>query len=166
MNHLTIMGNLGSDPEVRFTSSGQKVTTFRVADNQKRGGKEETLWWRVTIWGDQFDKIMPYFKKGGSIIVMGEMGKPEIYTDREGNPQISLNITAFHLSFSPFGRANPQDEMKNPLAQPKMGAGNGSNSFGGDRGDKGNRDDQMHHMMHGQADAELEAAFADDEIPF
>ena len=165
MNHLTIMGNLGSDPEVRFTSSGLKVTTFRVADNQKRGGKEETLWWRVTIWGEQFDKLMPYFKKGGSIIVMGEMGKPEIYNDREGHPQISLNITAYHISFSPFGRTNPQDETKNPLAeQRKMGSG--SNSFGGDRGDKGGREDQMKQMMHGQADAELEAAFADDEIPF
>jgi len=104
MNQLTIMGNLGNDPETRFTTSGQKVTTFRTADNQRRGGRDETLWWRVTIWGEQFDKMMSYLKKGSAVIVTGEMSKPEIYEDREGKSQISLNMTAHHIAFSPFGR--------------------------------------------------------------
>src|SRR5471030_704557 len=104
MNHTTIAGHLGADPEVRFTSSGQKVTTLRVAAKARRSGKDETIWWRVTIWGEQFDKMIPYFKKGSSIIVMGELNKPEIFTDRDGKPQVSMSLTAYNISFSPFGR--------------------------------------------------------------
>ena len=104
MNQITIAGHFGSDPEVRFTSSGQKVTTLRVAARARRSGKDETIWWKVTIWGEQFDKIIPYFKKGSPIIVVGELSKPEIFTDREGRPQVSMNITAQNIMFSPFGR--------------------------------------------------------------
>ncbi|SRR5581483_177145 len=104
MNQITIAGHLGSDPEVRFTSSGQKVTTLRVAARARRSGKDETIWWKVTVWGEQFDKIIPYFKKGSPIIVVGELSKPEIFTDREGRPQVSMNITAQNIMFSPFGR--------------------------------------------------------------
>jgi single-strand DNA-binding protein len=110
MNQITIAGHLGADPEVRFTSSGQKVTTLRVAARSRRGGKEETIWWRVTIWGEQFDKMIPYFKKGSPIIVVGELSKPEIFTDREGRPQVSMNITAYNLMFSPFGRPDQPSE--------------------------------------------------------
>ena len=51
MNQLTIAGHLGADPEVRFTSSGQKVTTLRVAARARKGAKDETIWWKVTVWG-------------------------------------------------------------------------------------------------------------------
>lgn len=103
---VQIAGRLGKDAETRFTPSGQKVTTMTIATNVRKGGKEETVWWRVTIWGDRFDKLMPYFKKGTGLIVVGEMGKPEIWTDKEGRPQVSLEITAEIIRFSPFG--NPE----------------------------------------------------------
>jgi single-strand DNA-binding protein len=110
MNHILIAGHLGSDPEVRFTANSQKVTTFRVASNTRKGGKDETTWFRVTVWGEQFDKMMPYLKKGSSIMAAGEMSKPEIYNDREGRPQISVNMTASSLMFSPFGKAEKQEQ--------------------------------------------------------
>ena len=105
MNQLIIAGHLGADPEVRFTSSGQKVTTLRVA---ARVRKDDTIWWKVTVWGEQFDKMIPFFKKGSSIIVFGELSKPEIFTDREGKPQVSMNVTASNLLFSPFGKSESQ----------------------------------------------------------
>lgn len=105
MNQVTVAGHLGSDPEVRFVTSGQKVTTLRVATRVRKAGKDETIWWRITIWGEQFDKIIPYFKKGSPIIAQGEIDKPEIYTNREGKPQVSMGITAYNIMFSPFGRA-------------------------------------------------------------
>ena len=109
MNFIHIAGHLGADPEVRFTSSGQKVTTFRVACRARgKANEDNTIWWRVTVWGDQFDKMVPYFKKGSSIMVMGELNKPEIFVDREGKSQISMSITANHLAFSPFGRASSE----------------------------------------------------------
>lgn len=110
MNIIHIAGHLGSDPEVRFTSSGQKVTTLRVATKSRKSGKDKTIWWRVTVWGDQFDKMISFLKKGSSIIVVGEMQPPEIFNNKEGAPQVSMSITAMSLQFSPFGRSNTNNQ--------------------------------------------------------
>src|SRR5579872_387495 len=109
MNKLIIAGHLGADPETRFTSTGKKVTTLRVAARCRKGAQDDTIWWRVTIWGDQFEKMLPHFKKGSPIIVYGELHKPEIFKDREGNPQVSLELTAIDLQFSPFGKPDRAD---------------------------------------------------------
>ncbi|NGX40042.1 MAG: Single-stranded DNA-binding protein [Chlamydiae bacterium] len=153
MNQITVAGHLGADPEVRFTSSGQKVTTLRVAARVRRGSKgDDTIWWRVTIWGEQFDKMIPYFKKGSPIIVFGELNKPEIFTNRDGQPQVSMNITAHNLLFSPFGRPEGQGG----------GAPMGESSQDTDLA--GSADDQQQQQkQQGQQPA---AELADEEIPF
>lgn len=113
MNHGFLGGHLGADPEVRFTSSGKKVTTLRVAARCRRGGKDDTIWWQVTVWeNEQHDKMISYLKKGSPIFVMGEINKPEIFTDRSGNPQTSMSMTAYNLSFSPFGRPDSSSGEK------------------------------------------------------
>ena len=149
MNQVTVAGHLGADPEVRFTSSGKKVTTLRVAARVRKGSskdKDETIWWKVTIWEEDFDHIIPYFKKGSPIIVIGELNKPEIFTDREGRPQVSMNITAMNLQFSPFGRSDGShaaDKQKEDAHSPEASAS--QKEYG-----KGK---EAH-------------AFAEDEIPF
>jgi single-strand DNA-binding protein len=154
MNQITIAGHLGADPEVRFTSSGQKVTTLRVAARARRSGKDETIWWKVTIWGEQFDKMIPYFKKGSPIIVVGELNKPEIFTDREGRPQVSMSITALNLMFSPFGRPD----------QP------GSSGEQADTGAQHAHHHEMAHAAHHEPSShgqgKADPAFNEDEIPF
>jgi len=150
MNKLTIAGHLGADPEVRFTSSGQKVTTLRVAARARRSSKDDTtIWWKVTIWGEQFDKVIPYFKKGSPIIVFGDLNKPEIFTDREGRPQVSMSITALDIQFSPFGRpeghTSQTAETTEHTASEMAHTPSESSSYG-----------------QGKADP----AFTDDEIPF
>ncbi len=104
MNFIHIAGHLGADPEVRFTSTGKKVTALRVATRTRRGkNNDDTIWWRVTVWGEQFDKLISFLKKGSAVMVFGEIHKPELFNDRDGKPAISLEITATHLEFSPFG---------------------------------------------------------------
>jgi len=148
MNHMMVAGHLGADPEVRFTSSGQKVTTLRVAAKVRKGSKDDTIWWKVTVWGEQFDKMMGYFKKGSSIMVMGELSKPEIFTDRDGKPQVSMNITATNLMFSPFGRSDSSGSSgQAPSAESKGSEMAFSPS---------------QEAAPGQADI----TFSDDEIPF
>ncbi len=104
MNTITIIGHIGADPVVRFTASGLKVTTFTVATNSRKGGADITVWFRVTVWGDRFDKMIAHLKKGSAIIVIGELQKPEIWTDKEGRPQVTLELTANSLHFSPLGK--------------------------------------------------------------
>ncbi|MEC8306280.1 MAG: single-stranded DNA-binding protein [Chlamydiota bacterium] len=142
MQQIIVMGHLGNDPEVRYTSGGQKVTGFSVAVNQKRGGKEETMWFRATIWGDHLDKMVSYLKKGSGVILSGDFMKPEIYEDRSGQSQISLNITVNSISFSPFGK-------------------------GGDRSQEGSSQGEAlatpHSLPSGDAGA---TPFSEDDIPF
>lgn len=110
MIFIQVAGHLGQDPEVRYTPSGLKVTTLRVATNIKRGGKEKTVWWKVTLWGDRFDKKVSYLKKGSPIFAWGEMGIPDIYNDREGNPQTNFEIIGEYIGFNPFGQKDRNQE--------------------------------------------------------
>lgn len=131
MNLVEIMGIVGVDPEERTTPSGVKVISFRIADNIRRGDQEETIWWKVTIWGNQFDRMLPYIKKGSALIVHGEIRRrPEIYQDREGNPQVSMEVTATQLRFSPFGRSNSNNENQEaPRAQTTQASSYGENVY-------------------------------------
>ena len=167
MNHVMVAGHLGSDPEVRFTSGGAKVTSFRIAGNVRRGGKEETIWWRITVWGDQFDKMISYLKKGSPVIVYGELGKPEIYTDKQGNPQVSLNVTAQGLSFSPFGKGDKPGENNNqqfgqPSAQQQPTQQSQGQSYG--------NNNDMNYSYYDQSKQgqgqEVGFNISDEEIPF
>ena len=123
MNIIEVAGHLGANPEERFTPSGQKVITLRLAATARKSGKEETVWWKAVIWGDRFDRMMPYLKKGSALIVIGEMSKPEIYNDREGKPQVSMELTVEMIRFSPFGgkgeKSGEKTEMKK---EPAMAA--------------------------------------------
>ncbi len=152
MNLINIAGHLGADPEVRFTSSGQKVTTIRVATKSRKGGKDDTIWWRVTVWGEQFDKMMPYFKKGSPIVAIGEMNKPEIFNDRNGSPQISMSLTAAHLMFSPFGKSEKSENQQ----------ANTSNA----PASSNNKEEYAGFATGAQPVGEAEEYSIDDEIPF
>lgn len=149
MNQVTVAGHLGADPEVRFTSSGQKVTTLRLAARARRTqkDKEETIWWKVTLWGEAFDKMLSYLKKGSAVIVMGDLNKPEIFTDKEGRPQVSVSMTAYHLTFSPFGKGGESSSHQSSHGQSAS---------------------EEHHepalaSSHGKAE---HVPFNEDEIPF
>ena len=154
MNHTMIAGHLGADPEVRFTSSGQKVTTLRVAARARRSGKDETIWWKVTVWGEQFDKIIPYFKKGSPIIVVGQLSKPEIFTDREGRPQVSMNSTAQNIMFSPFGRPDSPGGTGDAATTAQAHSSPSPEAYHA----------PVDAPAYGQGKAEM--AFSEDEIPF
>ena len=165
MNFIHIAGNLGADPEVRFTSSGKKVTSLKVASRSRRGkaGEETTIWWRVTVWGEQFDKMMTYFKKGSSIMVYGDVHKPEIFTDREGKPQVSMEITAAHLEFSPFGKSSNGQGGQ----QPQNGAQAHSAPFGSTPSEEGTANPYMGFPPLAQAGApQGKGETFDDEVPF
>jgi single-strand DNA-binding protein len=155
MNYMHVAGNLGADPETRFTSSGQKVTTLRVAC---RSRKDDTIWYKVTIWGDQFDKLLPYYKKGSSIIVAGELMKPEIFTDREGKPQISLQMVAFHIGFSPFGKGKGEGGSPTTASAPNANVNRTAPAPFNDSGMGGFDDFETSNASTG--------GFSDEDIPF
>lgn len=126
---VNLAGHLGKDPETRFTPSGQKVTSFTIATNHRKGKEDVTIWVRVTIWGDRFDKMISYLKKGSAVIVTGRMNPPSSYTDKEGRTQISLDVTAEMIEFSPFGRSDRPGEGQ--MQQGATGQSQGVNASHG-----------------------------------
>ena len=107
---LTIVGNLGRDPEMRYTPSGQAVTNFNVATNRRWTGsdgqpQEETIWFRVSTWGKLAEVCNQYLSKGQKVLVEGrltvdkESGGPRIWMDQNGKPRASYEVTALEVKF-------------------------------------------------------------------
>src|SRR5574342_662129 len=107
---LIIVGNLGKDPEMRYTPSGQAVTSFPVASNRKytsSNGEQvnETIWFRVSAWGKQAEVCNQYVKKGSKVLVEGRLtpdpntGGPRIWQKQDGSSGASFEVTASTVRF-------------------------------------------------------------------
>jgi len=97
---LILIGNLGKNPEMRFSPSGQPVTTFSVATNRRYNGTNgqpvsETTWFRITIWGKQAEACNEFLQKGSKVLVEGRL-TPDPQT---GGPHIWENNGKFGASF-------------------------------------------------------------------
>jgi len=93
---VTLIGNLGRDPEQRYTPSGQALTNFSVATSEKWTGQdgqpqERTVWWRVSVFGKQAETCAQYLRKGSKVYVEGRMqadpktGGPRIWSGQGGS---------------------------------------------------------------------------------
>ena len=107
---LTLVGNLGVEPEVRYTADGKPVVTCRVASNYRkrdadsRDWVDATNWYRVTTFGRLAERLSEQLSsgrlaKGTRIIVFGRL-EASAYTDRNNQPQPSLDVVADDLLFA------------------------------------------------------------------
>jgi len=96
---VMIIGNLGRDPEMRYTPNGRPVTQFNVAVNQSTKNQqtgewvEETDWFRVSVWGDRAERAAENLRKGNRVFVEGRF-KTREFEGRDGQKRTSLEITA------------------------------------------------------------------------
>jgi single-strand DNA-binding protein len=162
---VMIIGNLGADPEMRYTPSGRPVTQFNVAVNQSTKNQqtnewiEETDWFRVSIWGDRAERAAETFRKGNKVFVEGRF-KTREFEGRDGQKRTSLEITADSLvnlekrnrdegDGGQFAAAAPaaagagaQAGAGAPSGAPTSGRGNGGGGGGGGGSfDEGELDD-------------------------
>lgn len=117
---ITIAGNLGRDPEMRYTPSGQAVTNLNVAASRKytngAGEKvEETVWFRVACWGKQAEVCNQYLKKGSKVLVTGRMQNPKPFQKQDGTWACSLDVNAQEVTFLGGGA---HSEAAEPAAEP------------------------------------------------
>jgi single-strand DNA-binding protein len=107
---VILVGNLGKDPEMRYTPGGQPVTSFSVASNRKytdSGGQqvEETIWFRISVWGKQAEACKQYLAKGRQVLVEGRLvcdrqtGGPRLYKRTSGDMGASFEINAETVRF-------------------------------------------------------------------
>jgi single-strand DNA-binding protein len=137
VNKVILVGNLGRDPEVRYTTSGTPVANFTMATTDRWNDaatgerKERTEWHRVVVWGKQAEICGEYLRKGRQVYIEGSLQTRE-WTDREGNKRYTTEVRAQRVQM--LGR--PQDREAVP-------AGDGA-----------------------QAVAEPEPRIEEDDIPF
>ncbi|MFO8036195.1 MAG: single-stranded DNA-binding protein [Anaerolineales bacterium] len=98
LNKVMIIGNLGHDPEMRYTPSGKPLTKFRVATNRSwttTDGEEqtETEWFNVVAWGKLAEICNQYLKKGERVYIEGRLHTRH-WTDEEGNHQSATEVVA------------------------------------------------------------------------
>ena len=102
-NKIIIVGNLGSDPETRFTPQGTPVCNFSVATSERRkdsnGAVEKTTsWFKVSVWGRQAELAQEYLAKGRQVYIEGRLRLAE-YIDRTGNKRVSPEVTTTDIQF-------------------------------------------------------------------
>ena len=102
LNHITIMGRLTRDPELRRTGSGIAVASFTVAVDRdfadKQSGEKETDFIDCVAWRQTGEFVSKYFTKGRMIVVDGRL-QIRSYTDKEGNKRRTAEVVADHVYF-------------------------------------------------------------------
>lgn len=103
-NKIILVGNLGRDPELRYTPDGTPVCTFSLATNERRRDRatgennDVTTWFRVTLWRRQAEVASQYLTRGKPVYIEGRL-RVEEYTDRDGKQRHSLEVTATDMQF-------------------------------------------------------------------
>ena len=102
-NKIIIVGNLGRDPELRYTPQGTAVCNFSMATTEKRRDKsgefqDVTTWFRVTLWDKKAEVAAKYLTKGSQVYIEGRL-KLDEWTDRDGKSRTTLDVNATDMQF-------------------------------------------------------------------
>ena len=142
-NKIIVVGNLGRDPELRYTPQGTPVCSFTLATNERRKDKtgemqDQTTWFRITLWGRQAETASQYLTKGRPVYIEGRL-RVEEWTDRDGKPRHTLEVQATDMQF--------------------IGGGGGAGGAG--------RSEESHAERAPAAEAATgQTDFAEDDVPF
>jgi single-strand DNA-binding protein len=103
LSKVILVGNLGSDPEMRYTPNGKAVTSFNMATNRRYTtsageNKEETDWFRVSVWGKQAEQCNQFLSKGKQVYVEGRL-HARSWEGQDGQMRTSLEVTAERVLF-------------------------------------------------------------------
>lgn len=156
-NKIIIVGNLGRDPELRYTPQGAAVCSFTMATNEKRRDKsgelqDITTWFKITLWRQQAENAAKYLTKGSPVYIEGRL-KIEEWTDRDNNKRYTLDVQATDMQF---------------IGSRGESGGGGDYSGGHDDHDTGYTGGAASSgsSSAGSANAPVSTPAADDDIPF
>jgi single-strand DNA-binding protein len=113
--NTVVVGYLGDDPKMTYTKAGQAVTDFRMATTRKWKNaegeqQEKTTWFKVSAWGKQAEACNQYLKKGGLVLVEGEIDV-SAWLDKEGAARASLELRAQNVRFLGGGKPNEGETL-------------------------------------------------------
>jgi len=165
VNRVTLIGNLGQEPELRYTGSGTAVCNMRLATNESytnRDGEEvqRTEWHRIVAWGRLGEICDEYLEKGSQVYFEGKLQTNE-WEDRDGNQRETTEIRAQEVMFldsnrqgpsggDGFSQERPQEEDLDQTRQEQPAGPPGASGT----------------QQSGQSDEEEETFEPDDDLPF
>lgn len=134
-NKIIVVGNLGRDPELRYTPQGTAVCNFSIATNEKKRDnagdfQDVTTWFRVTLWDKKAEVASKYLTKGSPVYIEGRL-KIDEWTDRDGKNRYTLDITATEMQFISGGR---NEDMSSDDTDSNNNFADDSRSFSGGSG--------------------------------
>lgn len=130
-NKITLIGNLGRDPELRYTPQGDAVCDFSIAVNDRKRDKsgefqDVTTWYKITFWSKRAETASKYLAKGRQVYVEGRL-QVEEWTDRDGNNRYTLAVQGSELQF-----------LSDTRGEEMSGSASTDNSFADNSRDFGN----------------------------
>lgn len=152
LNEVRLIGNLGRDPDKRYTQDGRPVVTLSVATNEKWKNKsgeweEHVEWHRVVVFGQQADNCSQYLRKGSRIAVLGSLTTRSWDDEKSGEKKYMTEVKGYRIVFldRKDGGAGHRDDgyRDGPSDQPTGGVYDGdnvANSVGGAAGQSNNVD--------------------------
>ena len=170
VNKVILVGNLGADPETRYTASGSAITSIRIAtseqwkDKQTGENQERTEWHRVKFFGRLAEIAGEYLKKGRQVYVEGSL-RTDKYTDKDGIERYSTDIIANEMQM--LGGPGEGGAGGGGSRGPRGGGGGEDRGFGGGGGGQ-----QRGPQRGGQGGGDRpqqrppDDGFEDDDIPF
>ena len=187
VNKVILVGNLGADPETRYTGNGTAITSLRIAtseqwtDKQSGERQERTEWHRVKLFGKLAEIAGEYLKKGRQVYIEGSL-RTDKYTDKDGVERYSTDIIANEMQMLGGGGAEGgggggggggfqrsqgggggQRQGGGGGGYGNRGGGGGGNDFGGGGGNRGGNDYGSRQSSPAPAENN---SFDDDDIPF
>ena len=119
MNTITVTGNVGRDPEIKYAQSGTAIVKFSVADTSGRDDNKKTQWWNIVCFGDLGENVAASINKGTRVQVIGKVQR-EKYTGNDGVEKESIELLAddvgISLRWQPVGSTVTRE---NPAATPE-----------------------------------------------
>jgi len=133
MNKVILLGNLGADPELRYTGSGVAVLSFRVATKEtwtdkNREHQERTEWHNVVVWGNRAEGLSKHLAKGASVLVEGGLRTSSYEKDGQKRYKTEVHARDIFLTgrrATPMGSDAASAPMPGPAKAPRAGAGAG-----------------------------------------
>jgi single-strand DNA-binding protein len=132
-NKITVVGNLGKDPELRYTPQGDAVCNISVATSEKKRDKagdmqDVTTWFRITLWRKQAENAAKYLTKGSPVYIEGRL-RIEEWADRDGKNRYTLEVQATDMQFISSGNRGSGDEYSGSSSNDFPSETGGSNDF-------------------------------------
>jgi single-strand DNA-binding protein len=169
INKVILVGNLGNDPEVRYTTSGTAIASLSIAtseswtDKQSGEKQERTEWHRVKMFGRLAEIAGEYLKKGRQVYIEGSL-RTDKYTDKSGVEKYSTDIIASDMQM--LGGVGGGEGGSGGGFQRERSQGGGQRQQGGGNYGGQSRGGSEQGGQQRQAPPPADSGFADDEIPF